>query len=119
MIKWLRASTDGFINQTNTEVEINVLCLWNAKFKLIELIRMRKSWFLFENNGLLTMSKNTNIFLCVKSRCLDVNQCLFIVYLYEKDGTFQDFCSEIVHRDDDLIACLVAKAQSFHEQYMK
>ena len=51
--------------------------------------------------------------------CLDVNQCLFIVYLYEKDGTFQDFCSEIVHRDDDLIVCLVAKAQSFDEQYMK
>ena len=69
----------------------------------------------------MTMSKKHKYFYhCqIQMACLDVNQWVIIVYLYEEAITFQDFCSEIVHRDDDLIACLVAKAQSFHEQYLK
>ena len=41
--EWLGASTDGFINQTNTAVEIKCPMPVEDKTKLIELIQLRES----------------------------------------------------------------------------
>ena len=117
---WLGASTDGYIAQSHSSVEIKCPMPVDGIKQLIQLCNVRKSWFLVNDEGKLRLNvKHKYYFQCqLQIACLEVRQCIFIEYLYEGDGTFLDLHSEVVFRDDNLISSLIDKAKLFHEKYL-
>mgnify|MGYP001803561853 FL=1 len=86
--------------------------------QLIQLCNVRKSWFLVNDEGKLRLNvKHKYYFQCqLPKACLELKQCVFIAHLYEGDGTFLDFHSEVVLRDYNLISSLIDKL--LHKKYL-
>lgn len=116
---WLGASTDGFISDPPSVVEIKCPLPIPGVVKLSEMILQRKNWFLQSNeNGIQLGRKHKYYYQCqIQMACLEVDKCIFIVYLYDSQGNFLDLHTESIIRDDFVVSQLIHKAEQFHAEY--
>lgn len=118
---WLGASTDGFISTPPTAVEIKCPLGDPDTKSIMELARKRKNWFMETNGEGMWLKKNHKYFYqCqMQMECLEVSECIFIVYLCTEAGVFQDMHSERIRKDEKLVHNLISKAQLFYNNNLK
>lgn len=119
---WLGASTDGYIPGPPSQVlEIKCPIAGSDLDMLIDIIREKKAkWFLVMYGNSVRLNKNhAYYFQCqIQMACLEVDQCVFFVYLCTSDGLYLDSHSEIVYKDPVLLAQLVGKAKRFFDDFL-
>mgnify|MGYP001798771907 FL=1 len=117
---WLGASTDGYIRNPPSVVEIKCPMPVQGVVDLSELASQRKSWFLSYNGDTLMLNKTHKYYYqCqLQMECLIVNRCVFITYLYDQEGNFQDMYCEEITRDEAVIAQLISKASHFRNKFL-
>lgn len=122
---WLGASTDGFLADPPSAVEIKCpLFKGDIELdKLSDVVRDKghRQWFLVldENESIKINPKHDYYYQCqIQMACLEVDRCLFLVYLCDDSGLYIDSYSEVVHRDEPLIIKLIAKAKEFHDAFL-
>lgn len=121
---WLGASTDGFLSDPPSAVEIKCP-LFKGSIeldRLIDVVRGKgsKQWFLVLDNENIRLNRTHDYhYQCqIQMACLEVSRCIFIVYLCADNGEYIDSYTEEIHRDDSLIGKLIAKAKVFHDLYL-
>lgn len=118
--QWLGASADGFIADPPAAVEIKCPLGDSNTCSILDLARNRKGWFLETNKNRLSMRKRHKYYYqCqLQMECLSVDSCIFIVYLCDQSGKFQDIFIQQIDRDHALLAELMSKAESFYKKYI-
>lgn len=117
---WLGASTDGFINDPPSVVEIKCPMPMSELDMLIDLVPQRKNWFLVVKGGSVCVNKAHKYYKqCqIQMECLDVDQCIFMTYLCDQDGNYIDHYIETIKRDTTLISSLLEKAYKFYVKFL-
>lgn len=121
---WLGASTDGYIVDPPSVVEIKCP-MFQSKEDSVNLLslaqkREKSQWFLKRVGGRLRLnSSHKYYYQCqIQMECLEVDRCAFIAYLCDDDGKYIDSYTEVISKDTSLVSKLLQKAYSFHTKYL-